>query len=461
MTLINVNLLVRNGIAAPRENLLKADPDQLIGNLSFNSLSNAGKRQMFVLGHKLNREYGDFLADARTHNNVTIRALNSMPCMMSAWALSVSLLKDDSVIETRSNTKLKALFSNKSSPETYFKSPLPGRFSITPVKFSEFEVKDYLFSLSSKNTCPNINTLIVKKEIRNLSEKFNFMESYERVAKALKFDPEKYGLTGVTQLYKAARLFEFMEAINAARPDPLFNSSSKEYLDLKKAYVTYIVSTVSTNATLSLLNAPIVNVITANMNNSITEDRAGRVATTKTLNVFVAHDKFMVAFLRFLTIYDSDCAFKAYHMLKPDASCLPFPDPGATIEIRLYRDNGVKGRNAGPRYFVQIYYNGMLKNLKKQTQTPDQRIEWNHFQDFLKNKIIEDWEKECGLGSIPFAPKSNIVRVVLLLVSNIVIFLLIAMAVFYCYWRTQNAKKDRKNSTLTESPNLDELLTHK
>ena len=103
----------------------------------------------------------------------------------------------------------------------------------------------------------------------------------------------------------------------------------------------------------------------------------------------------------------------------------------------------------------------MLKNLKKQTQTPDQRIRWENFQDFLKKKIIQDWEEECGLGSIPFTPKSNVMRVVLLLVSNIVLFLLIAMAVFYCHWRAQNAKRDHKNSMMTETPNLDELLTHK
>lgn len=75
----------------------------------------------------------------------------------------------------------------------------------------------------------------------------------------------------------------------------------------------------------------------------------------------------MLAMLRLLGLYDTSCAYEAYTNEESKATpCVPFPDPASSIEFRLYKDEELED------YFIQIYYNGMLKNLKKLPN--DQRV---------------------------------------------------------------------------------------
>lgn len=452
MTLLNVNVIVRNGNASPRENLLDLSGEESpIGNISFNSLTGAGKRQMLVLGEALAKAHINVTQRALKNDQVHIRALNNLPYTMSAWALSLALFPDKFNITNVLTTKMKPQFPGQSL-KTRFDSPLPGGYSLIPVRYTAFDTKDYLFLLSSKNTCPNINTQRVRNEINRLSEKFPYQASYDKVAAALKFNPENHNIDGNSKLYLASRLFEYLEAINSVSTAPAFSNSTQEYIDLKRAYNAYIVSTVFSNESLGMLNSPIINVVLASMAETIAEDKAflnSSLSKAHRYGVFVGHDKFIVALLRFLGIYDGQCAYDFYfNTSTPKKYCVAFPEPGSSIEFRLYRKDPEDSEafwEYEPTYFIQIYYNGRLKNLKSRTQREGSAIDWENFKNFLRDKITPNWEVECGLGS-SFTPQSNDTRLLVLIASNIVIFFFMALGCYFAYWRGQKIIRDRKSS---------------
>lgn len=458
LKLLNVNAIVVHGMAAPRDNLLKRDSDQLLGHVSFNSLLDSGKRQIYILGKQFAKEYKDFLSKIKEPSKVQIRALNSLPAMMSAWVLTLSMLPDEVTLTTPYPTEAaKPQFAGAKEIENNFSTPLPGADPLKRVSFSDFEQTDYLFQLSSKYTCPNFNVRIVIKEINQLSEKFKCDDSYNKAVDYLKFDSSAEFMKEVSVIYKASRVFEFLQAIDSINPDFPLGSTSVDYQNLRKSHEAYLASILSNSDTLNLLNSPIGNLILFSINDSITKESTNPNDGRK-FNLYVAHEKFMLGLLNFLGLYKAECAYKPYlENLDPPSSCVEFPKPGASLRIELYKEEVGDGKGGEPysSYFISILYNGMKVGMGKKEvalNSQDGMIDWDTFKEFIQSKVVSDWEEECGLGGIGKEELSNTNWVILLVVFNLIVFFVLGCAMFCISYvskkreaQSEDAKQEEEN----------------
>jgi Histidine phosphatase superfamily (branch 2) len=433
LQLLNVNMIVLAGYTAPRDNIVKRPSEQIIGNVSYNSLLDSGKRQMYILGKRYRKEFSTFLASIKgTSNSISIRALNNMPGVMSAWALSLGMLPDNQKLDTPYPTeKAKPRFAGKAPSPVNFTSPLPASEPLKRISFSDFEQTDYLFQLSSLYTCPNFNINIVKKEIKRLSKKFTFDESFNKVSEYMQYDPENIDfMKSTSKLYRSSRLFEFLEAMNSVGLNTKFPTNSKEYKDLQVAHEAYMTSITANSDTLNLLNSPIASLILQNIEHTrgISEKSQDE---GKKMNIYMGHQKFMIGILNFLGLYKPECAYKPYtDGTESPSTCVEFPRPGASILIEFYKEDfGTDIKPAFSNYYVNIQYNGRSVGLGQKSMNnndEDGLIEYDEFVRFLNAKIIRNWEGACGLGEIEKADsqeRSSITWVILLVVFNIIVFI--------------------------------------
>lgn len=448
LLLVNVNVITRNGMSAPRSDLVDLSPESLVGTSSFDSLLPAGKRQMYILGKHLAKNYSYLLSNINRQANVTLRAINSLPTLMSAWSLSAGLLPDNFIVGEELPSKAAPLFKKKTVKHE-FTSALPAGWDINKISISKLDKIDFLFNLSSKNSCPNINTVQVKKVIEEMNEKFSFEDSYQKVATALKFNPESHNLKNVTKLYLASRLFEILESKLSVDSTFHITKETKEYQDLKKSHSAYIFSTVSIENSLKLLNSPLGMTLLGNMNKSILADRF-KSGDPRSFSVFIGHDKFFLAFLHFLGLYKSHCAFGPYlKNSQPQSSCVDFPDPGSSIQIELYKEVfDDEEENFFPDYYVKIHYNGAQVGLGTKDPPLDNLgfTPWKDFRDYMKDHIYRDWDLECGLGGVYIEPsRSN--WIMLMVMINLLLFLFLGVVMYWFYNRKESlSPPERKNS---------------
>lgn len=430
LKLLSVNVIVLTGSSAPRDDLIGKNSDEIFGNVSYNSLLDSGKRQMYLLGKKFSKVFSDFLDSIQDKSKIKIRALNSLPGMMSAWAFSLGLVPDQYKLTNPYPTEMiKPRFAGKSPPKQKFTSPLPGAEPIKRVEFSDFEQTDYLFQLSSLYTCPNFNIRIVQKEINRLSDGFRFHDSYTKVCQYLKFNPDEVSfLKKTSKLYRSSRLFEYLEAMASVGKDTTFGRNTSEYNELRIAHEAYLTSIISNSETLNLLNSPISTLILAGMKYT-KEKSATDIEIGKKFQVFVGHEKFMIGMLNFLGLYKPECAYKPYmDGTDSPSTCVEFPRPGASLVIEFYKEDfGTDVKPAFSKYMVNILYNGRKVGLgQKSLATNDEKgfIDWEHFLKFLEPKVVKNWEAECGLGEIGDLPSQSIRNwVILLVIFNLTVFL--------------------------------------
>ena len=446
--IVNVNVVVRNGIAAPRENLLKISPEAAIGNSSFNSLLPAGKRQMYMLGRQLASNYSRLMADYPKNVSLRIRVLNNLPCRMSAWALALGLAPDNVSIGPTLTKKTQPPFKNQ-NVVNQFTSPLPGAWRINDVSYSDRGVTDYIFLLSSKDSCPNINTLSIKLVIEEMSRQFPYDQSYQAVASKVGFDESLIKFEKVSKLYLASRLFEAVQALNTVNSDLAISPTSQEYRDLQVSHAAYTFSTVSKEHRLSLLNSPLVNSMIGNMQHSIDLDR-NNSEVSKKISIFIGHDKFFLAFLHFLGLYKSHCAFIPYlNKREPQGNCVNYPEAASTVQIEIYKEVFDTDQPYIQDYYVKVLYNGEQVRLGSKEPPFDHQgfIPWEDFKRYMTEHIVKEWEVECGLGSISYQEPSRHNWVLLMVLFNLLLFCFLGGAMYFFLHRPQAAPApERKGS---------------
>lgn len=435
-TLLDVSVVVLTGSAAPKDRLADISADKLFGDVSPDTLLYSGKRQMYLLGKVFRKEFSSYLGSTNEKSQINFRTLNTLPGLMSSWALSLSLTPDFDKLETPYTTeRAKPRFAGKTPQIATYDSPLPGRDSIKNISYSAFDDTDYLFQLSSLYACPNFNVRIVGREIKRISAKFRFEDSYKKVSDYIDFQESRL-LNTSSRLYRASRLFEYVEAMHFAAVGNSFPADSQEYRDLEISHQAYITTIFADRDTLNLMNSPIFNLIKANIEDAKNRSTTG-VKTSNKFSVYVAHKKFVLGILIFLGLYTPECSYRPYiDGSPPPADCLEFPKPGASIIFEFYREDfGTDIIPAFSNYWIRIRYNGKTVNVHdngNRVSNENGYMEWNDFNALLKSKLVKNWEEECGLGGLidSMSLRSTSKKWVgLLLVFNVLVFLLLGCVI--------------------------------
>ncbi len=424
----NLQVFVRGGVTAPRSIMSENKTDPLL-RYPRQLLLEAGKRQMYLLGRHIATNY------SRLHNftlsdrsQIKIYSQNESPYIMASRIFVNGLIPQENKLVNQPKNKLKPEFKNGVIPDTDFETPLPGALNPIFVSLRMIEQVDYFFKLSSRYTCPNIKLNTVTKILQDLNKKFRFADSLARIKKLYNLMAKVPEISNTTTLYEAARVYEYLYILDSAEPN-VVDTTSEDYLNMKKCYETYYTCVVSPPEVLRLVTAPTLESVVESINNRT----AGIANENIKTRVFLGHDKFMSSLLLALGIINADCSYLPYlEDRSPSFRCAEFAYPSSNLIVELWKDDETTER------YVRMRHNGDYVNFDLKESPSNHLYDVKEFIREIQTRVEMSWKEKCGLDVMK-DPESNIFRwLIAFVVFNLMLLGLFVLGVYLTYIKKYN-----------------------
>jgi hypothetical protein len=428
-----VTVFTRSGSEAPRNELSKKKTD-LFKYSQPNSLLPVGKRQMYLLGKQLAKEYPRVWAQVMQTRNYTLISMNRIVQRVSALALFSGFLRDSTVLEIKGNQqKFMPPFTGRAD-SVNFATPLPeGTLNIL-TRISNYDNIEIMFELTSKNTCPNIDLNSVRREISRVNQNFTFEDSYQEIKQRFEINDQQDELQGATMLYKAARLYEYMRALRDSSTDAIYDTD-RGYEDMRKAYEAYVTSTLPNKDFTRITTAPVLIMSTYQFLDFIYRQETVKYSSSTRFMVFSGNDKFLIGLLLNLGLFSRDCAYGPYSsktFLRDPLRCVEFPEPGSSLVFELL--------DIDEDWYVQVKYNGQPMPFygTSFTYDPNHRpiydIPFGHFYELMKDTVDWDFAESCGLSDRSSESEVKLEKWLFLFVMWLGILMIVFSAMIYFFY---------------------------
>lgn len=459
-------VIARSGINAPRQPM-SATPAynswMVTGSVASNTLLPIGKRQMYLLGLQMQKDYSQLIGKIKNEKSeIDLNAMSLPSALGSVQAFMLGFLPDtrDAKWDDYNNT-IPILFPGEVQKESPFLTALPA--GVRPLKLSvtkDGEV-DYMYELSSPDVCPGVNSKIVESLIAKWNSAYSFNTSYGEAIQKIDLARDLSYFNASTYLYRSARIFEFIYAQALSGEKPLIDPKSQVYKELQLSYETYTVSTLADRPTLELVMAPLASELVRYFGN-----QANLTLTKKPrLQSYFGHDKFILGTLMLLNLTNPDCYLRKFSSSDPlnfKEDCGIFPKPSSTVTFEVYRDTNTKSTS------VRLLVNGRLV-LKIPGLEPDQTTGMVPAEKWIAHlstvcKAIKNWKEDCGI-ILQDAPRNNDLLIWLFYfsISTVGLIILLGAVVWSIYWKSKEDDLSFASGTSNaadEEMNLDDSLMH-
>lgn len=430
----------RSGISAPRQPMsadFTYNSWMINGSVSSNTLLPIGKRQMYLLGLQMQKDYSELVRKIKNEKSeIELNAMSLPSALGSVQAFMLGFLPDTRDLNWSDyESRIPILFPGESSKESPFRTALPA--GVRPLRLSttrDGEV-DYLYELSSPDVCPGVNSKVVESLIAKTNSAYTFNSSYAEAVRKIHLAEDLSYFNTSTILYRSARIFEFVYAQALSGETPLIEPNSRVYKELQMSYEAYTVSTIAHRQTLELVMAPLVSEIVKYLTNqaNVTLSKKPR------LQAYFGHDKFVLGTLMLLNLTDAECYLRRYASADPlnfKENCGIFPMPSSSVIFEVYQDSNTKSTS------VRLLVNGrpalQIPGLEPNPTTGFVPAEKWITHLGMVCQALKNWKEDCGI-ILQDAPRNNDLLIWLFYfsISTVGLIILLGAVVWSIYWKSK------------------------
>lgn len=413
--------ITEEGATISRIVFSKLYPQKWMDGFMPGELTSTGKRQLYLLGKKIAKEYPEIFNEKLKSKNIQIRSLRTERHFSSAQVHLIGLLKRESKISfAETDQRLAPQFPiTKEQMTLSTKSSIPGDMP-TSLIFSDYLAEDTRLRLFSKLVCKNLK-INSQDYYEEFGQKMKMKPEMERMVEKLKIDRKPK--ESLAECYLIA---EYMISKYYSDPNSGLDPNDPDFQKISKCVGVYKFKHVEDDSQINLIASSIGLRIISYLNRRSSEIFNGQKNQVPIFIYYSSENDLLGPLLKSLGILDPECLSNQLLSKNEKIECVNFPIFASNLVIELEMDSVTEN------FYVNVRYDGKYYKVCSESENETKfSCELEMFTREIKKVYDPEWYETCGLDYIIIPKKSNWnMNLVFFLVGfNILMMILVIVAI--------------------------------
>lgn len=431
-----------------------------ISKYGLSELTPVGKRQMYLLGLQIKRNYSTIFSKEFNNSQVYFRTSGRNVSYHSIQILSNSIFKDifqrkdilfeDSDLKNAPPFKIDSDITKVSN-----KDPIPkGSVMMSIARKSRYS--DELLELGAGVKCGGLNINKQSEEEAEVLNRKIDLDFTKKIIEDLNLNIPKDG-----SMLSCFKLSKFIYSNYYSNPDWNYETSpgTENWGKLQRCYQASSVVLMGNEESMEITGSPLIIEIKNIIENQIKKLKNKEQVDLK-YSLFMGGEQSFAKTLLLMGLFDRDCIIKQF--LNDDRiGCLSGAGFGTTLNYEIFQEENKE------EFFLNVKYKGTSRNIcgnkpfldkigmkdiyEKYNKIYNDKKEEEYYcevEDFIKileKRIVNNWEERCGIKDKANS-SSKIYSTSLLLFLGIGNILMMTVLYFLYNMKKRNRRKARSKS---------------
>ena|SRR3990167_6386121 len=388
--------VIRHGARVP---IYAAAKEDWIRGLQPGDLTDVGKRQHYLLGKELVKQFSGFFTDKFAAEEYYVRASGFQRTVASAQSHLLGMW--DHFVLTQldfQNGDIRTVPPSVSlnTVNTPFRTPLPKGYIPDPIHTDSLQDDELLYFIGSE-VCP-IGKDMSRNSINSIRTEADKNPDFTAFVKQVQ---QVYGLpeypSGKSLFDACVELADFAYQDSRVNPTPKISTSHELFKRLTRCYEVNIVG--------KFLNPQVKKMIPTPLMEDIMQKLKDKTNSTLRsplkFQLYSGHDSTIAPILSLLGLLDVNCFVEDLKQAKHSDACKNFPDVASNLVFELV--------TVADAYFVKTFYNfGPIDVCGLKNEAEKYRCPISKFEESWKSKLSSNWKKECGTTNLVLPGKPEV-----------------------------------------------------